>query len=216
MVREVLCTFARKDAQTTVARKRGNALSSRGMSRSDMETRSDSEEAKQARYYRRRKRKREEYLRHVFSIGKDAVEESDSRVVNIRLTRQEVELLDMIRAGHDAGIWKHLPNDVYEILVEGNIVWKGIPVKKEGADHIPDKGIVLMALKLMHLYLVGASPYHGMILRDMYSVTGKEMEKESIKRRGSRGALYSQIEELGARVEEMNDDDFSFDDDVDW
>ena len=99
----------------------------------------------------------------------------------------------MIRAGHDAGIWKHLPNDVYEILVEGNIVWKGFRVKKEGADYIPDKGIVLMALKLMHLYLVGASPYHGMILRDMYSVTGKEMEKESIKRRGSRGALYSQI-----------------------
>jgi hypothetical protein len=181
-----------------------------------METQSSSDEAKKARYYRRRKKKREEYLRHVFSIGKDSVDDSDSRVVNIRLTRQEVDLLDMIRAGHDAGIWKHLPNDVYEILVEGNIAWQGIPVKKSGSDFIPDKGIVLMALKLMHLYLVGASPYHGMILREMHTVTGKEMEVQSIKRRGSRGALYSQIEELGARAEEMTDDDFAFDDDIDW
>ena len=186
------------------------------MSRSDMGTGTGSAGAEKARRYRRQKKKREAYLRDIFSVGADASEDSDGRVVNIRLTRQEVQLLDMSRAGHDAGIWKHLPNDVYEILVEGNIVWKGVPVKKDGSDYIPDKGLVLMALKLMHLYLIGATPYHGVILRDMHTVTGKELEVQSIKRRGSRGALYSQIAELGARAEDMTDDDFEFDDDIDW
>jgi hypothetical protein len=181
-----------------------------------MENQSNSKEAKKARRYRRTKKKREEYLDYIFSVGENAPEESDSRVVNIRLTRQEVDLIDMIRAGHDAGIWKHLPDDVYDILVEGNIVWKGIPIKKHGTDYIPDKGIVLMALKLMHLFFIGATEYHGMILRNMHSVSGKATSAQDLKRRGSRGALYAQIRELGARIEELTDEDFEFDDDFEW
>ena len=68
-----------------------------------------------------------------------------------------------------------------------------------------------MALKLLNLYFIGATPYHGILLRDMYGVDGQVMRAHDLTRRVNRGALYAQVEELGARVEDLADDDFDFD-----
>jgi len=185
------------------------------MSRSDMGKSTKPENETSSESKRRLvalKRKRIGYLKHVFQHKEP---EPDRRVTRFRLTREEVGLIEQARAASDAGIWKHCPNDLYEILVEGRIIWQGVPIKARGTDYIPDKGIVLMALKLLNLYFIGATPYHGILLREMYGVSGKEMHAHDLTRRANRGALYAQVEELGARVEDLADEDFDFDG-ADW
>ena len=188
-------------------------LSPRHMSLRDMGREENEGPAGKARRQRAQKRKREGYLREVFSV---ADEDSDGRKTTVTLRGEQVGLIECVRAAHDAGIWKHLPNEIYDILVESKIYWTEVPVKSKGADFIPDKGIILMALKMLHLYLIGASPYHGTILREMYGVEGTDVLVKHMMQRTKRGALYAQIQELGARKEELNDDDFAFDDDIEW
>jgi hypothetical protein len=183
------------------------------MARSAMEELSNSESAVRERKRREVKRRREMYLERLFSYEPPP---EDDRTIYIRLAREECDLVEQIRVAHEAGIWRSIPDSVYETLLEGRFFWPKKPVVKDGAQFVPDKGIVLMALKLMHLYFIGSTKYHGMILRDMYQVNGKEMKKRAVFERVNRGALYTQVEELGAKVEDLDDDDFDFGDFDDW
>jgi len=148
------------------------SLSPLFMARSAMDELSNSESAVRERKRREVKRRREMYLERLFSYEPPP---EDDRTMYIRLAREECDLVEQIRVAHEAGIWRSIPDSVYETLLDGRFFWPKKAVVKEGAQFVPDKGIVLMALKLMHLYFIGATKYHGMILRDMYQVNGKEM-----------------------------------------
>jgi hypothetical protein len=123
--------------------------------------------------------------------------------------------MEQIRAAHDALLWKYIPNDVFQFLLEGNLRYNENEIEKADVEMVSNKGLVLMGLRCLWLYLLGSSPYNGFLLREMFQVDGKEMNREAIKQRVNRGRLYSQIEELGGSPGALSDDDFDFDGE-DW
>ena len=70
-----------------------------------------------------------------------------------------------------------------------------------------------MALKLLNLN--SSAPHTTASYCATCGVDGQVMRAHDLTRRVNRGALYAQVEELGARVEDLADDDFDFDEE-DW
>ena len=175
------------------------------------------DQAARNRKSRQWKRKRIQWLKQLFSHKKP---DSDSKkiVTNIKLTGHEVEFLEQIRSGHDARLWKYIPNDVFQFLLDGNLVYDEKTITGPKADMVSNKGLILMAMRCLWLYLLGSSKYNGFLLREMYQVDGKLMDELTIQQRVNRGRLYSQIEQLGAVAQALSDDEFDFADldDEDW
>ncbi len=160
------------------------------------------------------KRKRIKWLKDVFSY-RSPKKNSKKVVASFQLTGHEVDFIEQIRSAHDSHMWKYIPNDVFQFLLDGNLRYDENEIEGPDVEMVSNKGLVLMGLRCLWLYLLGSSPYNGFLLREMHQVDGKEMNREAIKQRVNRGRLYSQIEELGASLDSLTDEDFEFDD-ADW
>ena len=84
-------------------------------------------------------------------------------------------------------------NDV-SIPSDGNLVYDEKTITGPKADMVSNKGLILMAMRCLWLYLLGSSKYNGFLLREMdWSMVLRMIDYPAT---ADRGRLYSQIEQL--------------------
>ena len=162
----------------------------------------------------REMRKREEKLRAIFGTEMRPLPWDKRRLV-VSLHGSVLEDIAQIRYLSEVDTWKHIPEEVAQLVFERIVATKQYGDDDEVVvEELSDSAIVHMAVRLLRLYLQGANPWNRKLIPKVLQVDRDEVSRTSFMKKFKHGADMEAIRTMVDAIE--NDEEFYSEDVPDW